>query len=279
MASTTELDHKPPLKPEEDREADHRTSVRVRVVHEAIRRDGEVELNRPVSALAWSGLAAGLSMGFSLLAEGVLRHHAPDAEWSFLIAKLGYPLGFLIVVIGRQQLFTENTLTPILPAMHNRDRETLQKLLKLWVVVFVANMIGVHLIAGFFALTPVLKPEVQQAVIDVARDAIAVDPFTAFVRGIPAGWLIALVVWLRAATDSGHVFIIAILTYALAIGGFTHIIVGSIEYVYLVLVAGANWFSYVIDYLLPVLLGNIIGGVTLVATLYHKQVSAEQSET
>jgi formate-nitrite transporter family protein len=270
-----ETDQQPHLKPEEEREAEHRTSVRAKVVHEAIRRDGETELNRPTGALAWSAFAAGLSMGLSLLAEGVLRHYLPATEWAPLVSKLGYPLGFLVVIVGKQQLFTENTLTPIIPVLENRDVETVRKLMKLWAVVFLANLVGAHLIAWFFGATPVLKPELQHGLFEVARDATAVDPWTAFVRGIPGGWLIALVVWLRAATDSGEIAIITVLTYALAIGGFTHIIAGSIEYLYLVFVGGADWFSFWRDYVFPVLIGNMLGGVLIVATLHHKQVSAE----
>src|SRR5579883_1277780 len=94
------------LSPDEQREAEQRTSVRAKVVHESIRRDGQTELERSAAALAWSALAAGLAMGFSLLAEGVLRHHLPDAAWRPLISKLGYSLGFVIVIVGKQQLFT-----------------------------------------------------------------------------------------------------------------------------------------------------------------------------
>src|SRR3954453_15635744 len=95
-----------------EEEAHERASPGGEVVYKAIMREGEDELDRPSSALFWSGLAAGLSMGFSLIAEGLLRAHLPDAPWRPTVAKFGYSLGFLIVVLGRQQLFTENTLTP-----------------------------------------------------------------------------------------------------------------------------------------------------------------------
>lgn len=266
------------LKAEEEKEAEHRTSVRARVVHEAIRRDGEEELNRSASALAWSGFAAGLAMGLSLLAEGVLRYHLPDTQWRPLIAKLGYSLGFLIVIIGKQQLFTENTLTPIIPALHNRDAHTYAKVVKLFTVVFIANMLGTHVIAWFLSNTPVLRPDLQNALLETAREATAVDPWTAFIRALPAGWLIALIVWLRAATDSGEVIIIVILTYVISLSEFTHIIAGAVDYLYLVMAGAANWFSFARDYMIPVLFGNILGGVAMVAALNHAQVAAERSK-
>jgi formate/nitrite transporter FocA (FNT family) len=270
-----ETPENPPLNGEEELEAEHRTSVRARVVHEAIRRDGEAELQRPVAALAWSGLAAGLAMGLSLLAEGVIRSHIPDVQWRPLIEKLGYPLGFLIVIIGKQQLFTENTLTPIIPAMQNRDAETLWKVAKLWSTVFVANIVGAHLVAWFFTCKPVLSVEVQQSLLQIAQQATAHDPWTAFVRAIPAGWLIAMVVWLRAATDTGEIAIIVILTYFISAGDFTHVVAGAVEYLYLMMAGRADWFSFVRDFTAPVLLGNILGGVTIVAALNHAQVISE----
>ena len=106
----------------EEAEAEERSAPNPSVVWDAVHQEGVDELQRRPLALMWSGLAAGLSMGFSLIAEGLLRAHLPETEWRPLVSKLGYPVGFIIVVLGRQQLFTENTLTPILPLLANRDR-------------------------------------------------------------------------------------------------------------------------------------------------------------
>ena len=133
---------RPQLDEAEQHKAEDRTFVGAKVVHEAVRLSGLEELARPPNALAWSGLAAGLSAGFSLVAEGLLRSHLPDQPWRPLICKLGYPLGFLIVILGKQQLFTENTLTPIIPLMTRRDMETFVKVLRLWAVVLMSNLIG-----------------------------------------------------------------------------------------------------------------------------------------
>ena len=122
----------PALTERQEQEAEDRTSVSALVVHEAIRKDGDEELRRPISALAWSGLAAGLSMGFSFVAEALFRTYTPAAPWRPLITNLGYPLGFLIVIVGRQQLFTENTLTAIIPLLARRNLATFWQVLRLW---------------------------------------------------------------------------------------------------------------------------------------------------
>ncbi|HYP13965.1 MAG TPA: formate/nitrite transporter family protein [Bryobacteraceae bacterium] len=271
-----ESDSRAVLREHEEHDAEQRTSVRARVVHEAIRRDGEEQLDRSVAALGWSALAAGLAMGFSLVTEALLKHHLPEAEWAPLISKAGYGIGFLIVIIGKQQLFTENTLTPMIPLMRSPRPKMFANVLRLWTVVFVANMIGAHLIAWFLGSTPVLRHEFHTAMASVAHEAINVDFWSAFVRGIPAGWLIAMIVWLRAATDSGEIAIILILTYVVALGGFTHIVAGTVEYLYLVVRGAASWPAFVTGYMIPVLAGNMIGGISIVAALNHAQVVTEE---
>jgi formate-nitrite transporter family protein len=104
-----------------EQEIHERSSPTGAVVYAAIRKEGDEELERATAALAWSGLAAGLSMGFSFATEAMLRAALPETPWRPLIAKLGYSVGFLIVVLGRQQLFTENTLTVILPVLRRRS--------------------------------------------------------------------------------------------------------------------------------------------------------------
>jgi len=101
------------------------------LLHEIIRAEGESELARSAVALLLSGLAAGLAMGLSLMAEGLLRVHLPEAPWRGLVSKLGYAVGFLVVVLGRQQLFTEYTLTPILSLLYNRDMATFGRVAQL----------------------------------------------------------------------------------------------------------------------------------------------------
>lgn len=264
----------PDLTEKQREEAEERTSVSVDVVHEAVRHDGEEELNRPVSALAWSGFAAGLSMGFSLVAQALFRAHLPDRNWRPLVVNLGYPLGFLIVILGRQQLFTENTLTAIIPLLARRNLVTFGKVVKLWTVVLGANLVGAHLFAWVAGNTPIFKPEVQAAMLALGKEAAAVTFSAAILRGIFAGWLIAMVVWMLAAIDSDRVMVIVILTYVVGLAGLTHIIAGSVDVLFLVMVGAKGWGAVVWGYMFPTLIGNSIGGVSLTAALNHAQVVA-----
>ncbi len=244
------------------------------MLHEAISREGEEELSRPASALLWSGLAAGLSMGFSLVSEGLLRAYLPDASWEPLVSKLGYSVGFLIVILGRQQLFTENTLTVILPLLTRRDASTAVAVARLWAVVLVANLGGAALFAWAAGNTGVFPDHVATTFARIGQEAISSPPQIILVRGIFAGWLIALMVWLLPAAETARVHVIVILTYVVALGAFSHVIAGSVDTLYLVATGRLTSLAYVGGFLLPTLVGNVLGGIALVAALNHAQVVA-----
>jgi formate/nitrite transporter FocA (FNT family) len=259
---------------QQERTARQRRQISAQVVHEAIRFEGEEELDRPTVALFWSGLAAGLTMGISLAARGLIRIAAPDAPWRTLAEAFGYTLGFVFVVAGRQQLFTENTLTPVLPVLNDRSR--FPDLARLWSVVLVANLIGALGFAWFAAATPVFEPSAKAAFLSFARESIAPSAIVLFLRAIVAGWLIALMVWLLPAAEHSRLAMIVLTTYVIALGHLTHSIAGSVDVFYLVVVGETGWLDYG-RFILCALAGNIVGGVVFVAILNHKQAMAGDS--
>ncbi|HJQ35299.1 MAG TPA: formate/nitrite transporter family protein [Pyrinomonadaceae bacterium] len=265
---------KPKLTEQEQKDVEERSAPRTEVVYEAIREEGEGELKRSSAALAWDGLAAGLSMGFSLVAEGLLRSHLPDAGWRPLVAKLGYCVGFLIIVLGRHQLFTENTLTAVLPFLQRMSGSALAQVLRLWVVVLAANFVGALLFALVLARTELFEPHVREAFTEIGREALASWWGLTFLKGVFAGWLIAMMVWMLPASESARFFVVVVMTYVVALGKFAHIIAGSVDTLYLVWAGEAGVADY-LGWMLPTLAGNIVGGTTLVAALGHAQVAQE----
>ncbi len=256
----------------EQREVEKRTAIGVHVVHAAIYQEGLDELQRTPSALAWSALAAGMSMGFSVLAEALLQAHLPDQPWRPLIAKAGYSVGFLIVILGRQQLFTENTLVVMLPLFQHRNWNTLVAVLRLWAIVLAANLLGTFIFSLLIAKTLTFPPEVTSALASATAGSVPATFGSGFIRAVFAGWLIALTIWLLPAAATARVTIIFILTYLIGLGGFHHCIAGSVKVFYAVMTGKAGWSGYLFHFLPPVLLGNIAGGVALVAALGHAQV-------
>jgi formate/nitrite transporter FocA (FNT family) len=214
-------------------------------------------------------------MGFSLVSEGLLRAYLPDAPWRLLVAKLGYCIGFLIVVLGRQQLFTENTLTVVLPVLRRREMWVVKKTARLWSIVLVANLIGALGVAWVLGHTAVFDEHVRSTFAQIAAQGMN-DPFgTVLLKGVFAGWLIALMVWLMPASEGSRVGVIVIITWLIGVGEFAHVIAGSVDKLLLVTTGKLSAAGYLGGFLAPSLLGNILGGVSLVAALNHGAAGRE----
>lgn len=264
---------------QDKKEAEEKSAPSAHVVYEAIRLEGRHELERKPSSLAWSGLAAGMSMGFSFLTQALLRQHLPDSPWAPLITNLGYSAGFLIVILGRQQLFTENTLTVILPLLLHKTRSDLFKVLRLWIVVLGANLVGAFAFAWVAARTGAFASEFHPALDAIATEGTAESFGLNLLRAIFAGWLIALMVWLLPAAESARIWVIIFLTYLIGLGHFPHIIAGATEAFYAGLNGLRPWAELAVGYGLPTLIGNTIGGVTLVAVLAHAQIVGDKEQS
>ena len=249
-------------------------SLDAKTTYEVIRREGKHELERSSDALFWSGLAAGLSMGLSFLGEALLRAHLPEVPWRHLVTKLGYSLGFLVVILGSQQLFTENTLTPMVPLLSEKSRETLRNVLRLWAVVLVANLVGTLLFALALDRFAIVEPETRRALSDIATDAMRHDWWTTFARAVVAGWLIALLVWMLPGGEKHKFAVIVIMSWIIGAGGFAHVIAGSSEVFYAAWRSEATWAQALLGFVVPSLLGNMLGGITLVTALNHGQATS-----
>lgn len=253
--------------------AEARQSPSAKIVFETIRHEGEEELQRHSMQLAWSGLAAGLAMGFSFLSKGLLAYHLPDTGWAHIIATFGYSLGFLIVVLGRQQLYTENPLVAVLPVLYSRKLGVLMNMLRLWGVVLVTNIIGTFIFAWVIASSDLLTLSEHEKFKKLSGELYVDDFNTSFLGAIFSGWLIALMVWLLPFAETARVVIIILLSYIIGLAGFPHVIAGAVEGFYGVFMDAATWGDFLLKFFVPALLGNTIGGMILVAALSYGQVA------
>jgi formate-nitrite transporter family protein len=264
---------KSPLSDREMGEADDRSNPSAKVVHEAIRLEGTEELERPSSSIWWSGLAAGLTMGCSMLGQGLLQTHLADGPWRQLVAGLGYSLGFLFVTMGRQQLFTETTLTVMLPFLHGTHKAI--DVARYWAIVFVANILATLLFAAALSIPHLFPPDATRSFIDLGVEAAAPGFAAVLLKAVFAGWLIALMVWLMPVASSAKFLVIVAVTWLIAVAQFSHVIAGSAETAFAALHGAIGWGDYLMSFLVPALLGNSIGGVVFVALLNHAQVKQE----
>jgi formate/nitrite transporter FocA (FNT family) len=265
----------PDLSTKEQHEVEKNQPPRAAVLHEIIRTQGDQELERSVAALWWSALAAGLTMGLSLMAMGLLNSRLPDGEGFKVIASFGYCAGFLAVILSRQQLFTENTLTAVLPIMSKPTLGNFGRLLRLWTVVLFGNLCGTLLVAYVMLELPIFDSKTDVAFLDIGRKVMENHASQMFAKGIISGWMIATMVWMIPSMESAKMWIIILITYLMALGDFTHIVVGSAEVSYLVFAGELPWKDFWLVFAGPTLLGNIIGGSFIFALISHAQIRSE----
>lgn len=250
---------------------------RAAAVHEQIRQEGEKELERDGLALLFSAIAAGLSMGASLMAKGIFQVNLHDVPGGFLLENLGYTFGFIIVIMARQQLFTENTVTAVLPVMHKPSGSNVLLLMRLWGLVLLGNLIGTALAALAFNHMPIFDDAVRGAFVTISQKVMENTPGEMFANAVVSGWIIATMVWMFPSAGAAKIWIIILMTWLVALGDLAHIVVGSVEIFYLVFNGDIPWQEFIWPFALPTLAGNIIGGTFIFALISHAQIRNDMS--
>lgn len=238
-----------------------------------VKQNGEDELRRSTKALLFSGVAGGMVMGLTGLSVAISKALLGDGRVPDFVAHLFYPVGFISVIIGRSQLFTENTLYAVVPVLD--EHKNIANMLRLWGAVFFANVLGAVLFALLLTGTPALMPNFSEELLKLGLEAIGSSASNIFWSGVIGGWLIALVAWIVSASHwtIGQIVIVWLLTFIVGIGRFAHCIATSGE----ILAGVVNGIVPVMTYLhwlLFATLGNILGGVFIVTVLNYGQVVA-----
>ena len=268
-------EHESRLSEQQKQQVEDHSPPAAKVVHAAVSKQGFDELERPASSLFWSAVAAGVAIMASVWGSGALHHYTPEAPWREAVVALGYPVGFLIVVLGRMQLFTEQTVVAILPLARQPGWRNLRRVTRLWTLVFAGNLVGTALVAALAAYARVQTDEVLRGMIAVAARLQERAPLDTFLQAIPAGFVMAAVAWVHSAEEQIGFPIVLVLTFAIGLGGFAHVVVGAAE-AWLLLWTGNAGLDWVLGgVVLPALIGNVVGGTGLFAVLAHAQVKGE----
>jgi formate/nitrite transporter FocA (FNT family) len=254
------------------------TRLSAEEIHENVLVQAEDEMKRPALDLFWSAVTAGLTIGWSFVGGAyVSTLVAPEYRRAAQAAL--YPLGFILVIIGRSQLFTENTLEPVIPVLDHPTGEKLGKMLRLWALVLFGNMLGAAAFALLFAHTNVVAADVSALMREMSGKALEGSFGSQFYHAIFAGWLIALTAWLVSATTftGAQIALIWLTTAPIAALDFRHSIAGSVEAFFAASSGISSWSAALGGFAVPAVLGNIVGGVIFVAMLNHGQVSGKRS--
>ncbi len=262
----------------DDHDTDDLKAADAKDLHRTVRQEGEEELRRPAMSLFWSGLAAGIAITVSLITEAALHAALPDAPWRELVVGLGYPVGFLVVILGRMQLFTESTITAMLPLVTRPSRWALIRTMRLWGIVLAANLCGTALAGLAIASGALGSDAIREAALTISAGITELSAGRTFINAIPAGFMIAILAWALPNARDQSVLVIVIFTYILTIAGFSHSIVGSAE-AFLLMFAGDTgvWQTFA-ELIAPAVLGNLVGGAGVFALLAHAQVRGEMPQ-
>ena len=241
------------------------------------------EHRRSKPELLISSFSAGLEIGFSIFLMGTLYtlyHGVLNPSHLHVLLALAYPLGFIFVVIGKSELFTEHTTLAVIPVL-NRN-ESLKNLLILWGIIYSGNLAGGYVFSVLLATLPVHMEIISVDAIVSLADNLVDHPWSTILgSGILAGWLMGLLSWLVTSSQEtiSRIFIIVLVTTVIGIGSLHHSIVGSIE-VFTAMIASEEVRMY--DYFYTQFwstIGNIVGGVVFVALIKFSHVKTTHKIT
>jgi formate-nitrite transporter family protein len=239
-------------------------------IYQQVARNAKQELERRSVSLAVSGFTGGTFMGLSALGVGIVVAMLGSGTHAFLLSRMLYPLGFIVVMIGRSQLFTENTLYPV--ALILAEKKQLWNTLRLWAIVLPSNLLGAFAFACLVSLTHALPGPITQAIAHLGVEAAQSPPGTVFWSAVVGGWIIATAAWMISGSHSitGSLALIWLLTFVVGAGNFAHCIASSAELLTAVLTGKIGWPVYA-GWLAPAVAGNVCGGVLMVTLLEYGQ--------
>ncbi|MFA1610241.1 formate/nitrite transporter family protein [Halobellus rubicundus] len=243
-------------------------------VFQRIVADADHEITSGTRELFFSGLAAGFAITITFL----LYASMSTGTDSRVIASLLYPLGFVYIIIGGYQLYTENTLPPV--ALTLERLASIPALLRHWLIVLAGNFLGGGAGAVVLAYGGVFDPATMRTATDIAEKGVVTPASALFFKAVFAGLIVAGVVWMNfAARDTiSRIAIVYLAFLAIPLGNLFHVVVSFTEVVFLVLVGDLGLVSGLGGFVLPVLLGNTIGGVLLVTVVNYYQTSERRLE-
>lgn len=242
-----------------------------RQIFERVLVDADEEISRGSRELFFSSLAAGFSITLTFLLY-VTMYDSVGGE--SVHRAILYPLGFIFIILGNYQLFTENTLPPV--ALTLERISSVPALLAMWLVVLSGNFLGVILGSATLAYTGVFSPSAVDTAIKIGTMGVETGIVPTFFKGVFAGLIVAGVVWLDFSfKDSiSRLVLIYIAFLAIPLGGLFHVVVSTAEVTFLVFLGELSLIVGLSNFIIPVLFGNIFGGVILVTVVNYFQTSS-----
>lgn len=181
-----------------------------------------------------------------------------------------FPLGLILVVILGAELFTGNTSYFASSVLAKKLK--MNHLIRNWVLVYIFNFVGAVFVAYFIAYIPEILKGTQVDFLDkIALAKVNQSWISAFMKGIACNWLVSLAMWAAISSQdvTGKILGMWFPVMAFVAMGMEHSIANQF-FIPLAIFNGSeiSWTHFLIDNLIPVTLGNIVGGGVLVGGLY-----------
>jgi formate-nitrite transporter family protein len=249
-------------------------------IFERTREEGQRRLERPLAELISTSLAAGFDIVAGVALMGVLSsallHHF-GANAAHIFGSLGFGIGFVYLIVGRGELFTENFLVP-LAAVHGSDdrKGAWAKIAELWTLSPIFNVVAGAVMAFILTTHGVLPEGTGHAIVDIAQKIHANHPLALFMSAIFAGALITAMTWFIEGQESMgvRVFVAWVTGAFLAIAGLNHVVVVTIELIMGIRYGAHIPLIFVLGNFGLAALGNMIGGIGLVTLNRFTQAKA-----
>ena len=240
--------------------------------------EGEEQMNRPRISLFLSATAAGLIISFTVMAVAIFTTMTADSSSAItqrVLTALVYPLGFVLCILSRTQLFTEHTATAVYPVLVGKF--SVKQLLILWSIIIIGNLIG-GLMSSQLLVQADTVIHAHDGYIKIADHLVEFDSKSLLISAILAGWLMALAAWITLSTPStlSQVVVIYLVTFLIGIGGLHHSIAGSVEMFVGYFISTKYSLLDVGFFVSHALLGNLIGGSIFVALLNYGHIRQTQ---
>ena len=245
---------------------------------------GEKRLDRSIASTTITAFIGGMSVSFGAIAMAWAAASVGGGlavpSTSHLVGALAFPVGFIILLVGKSELFTENFFLPV-TAVLDRDGSVFE-LLRLWSASLAANLLGGLLFAFLVTRGDVLDYAPAFELISLAEHKIDYTFTTALVKAIFAGWLMTMLTWLLVAAEGfgSRMAIIWMIGTLIVLGSFNHVVISAAEiYMGMFLGADITVWEWLTRNFLPALLGNVIGGLVFVTLLNYVQAHYHSEPT
>ncbi len=237
-------------------------------IFERIIVDADEEISRAPRELFFSALAAGFAITITVLLYVTVSTATGKTP---VLSAILYPMGFVYIIMGNYQLYTENTVPPV--ALIIERMASVPALLAMWVLILAGNLVGAAGGAAALAFGGVFSGAEQDVAISIASTGLETDTIPLLFKSAFAGFIVAGVVWLDFSVRSSiaRFALIYMAFLAIPMGNLYHVVVSSTEVMYLVFIGETALLTGMSEFVLPVLVGNTLGGVVLVTVTNYFQ--------